>query len=198
MTISKRIGWMLSVIGCAQAFTTTTGVPPPLLRTGITSRPGVWLSATIATSDTEPAVSNDALDRCLLDLLATRTHAAGRDFSDSFGLSPTEATLFALFQAVRQCMDSSTSLGVWGLTGQPCVIRHADLVQAIGADPALRNCFTMEHVEQALVDDFLDAARGFSDTSTGWQVRVKRIFVVECRVLSSIKRIDAIQSTCRT
>jgi hypothetical protein len=36
---------------------------------------------------------------------------------------------------------------------------------------SLQGFFTMQHLEKALEDDFLDAARGSTDNRKGWKVR---------------------------
>ncbi|KAL3903530.1 MAG: hypothetical protein SGARI_005337, partial [Bacillariaceae sp.] len=68
----------------------------------------------------------------------------------------TSAGLFALLDGMKKTL-------ALGLQGYPLILRKADLEKALlTEDDALllfQNFFTMESLEQALQDDFLDAAR---------------------------------------
>lgn len=80
------------------------------------------------------------------------------DYAEQFGLTETEATLYGLVQALRQGLPM-------GLKGMPLVLRQEDLPSS-----SLQGFFTMQHLEKALEDDFLDAARGSTDNRKGWKI----------------------------
>ena len=83
-----------------------------------------------------------------------------KDYAEQFGLTETEATLYGLVQALKESLPM-------GFKGMPLVLRQQDLPSS-----SLQGFFTMQHLEKALEDDFLDAARGSTDNRKGWKVRV--------------------------
>lgn len=91
------------------------------------------------------------------------------DYAESFGFSHTEAGLFGLVHAMR------TSGIAYGLKGFPFVLRKEEIESAlqVAKDSTLFDGFyTMSHLETALEEDFLDAARGSTDNRKGWKVRI--------------------------
>jgi hypothetical protein len=88
------------------------------------------------------------------------------EYADTYGLGPTEAAIFALFLSIRQSLDVSL-----GLKGKPFVLRGSSVEGALQQSTQWANFFTMADLEQALTDDFLDAARGSTDNRKGWKVR---------------------------
>lgn len=96
------------------------------------------------------------------------------DYADMFGLGPPEAAIYGLLQA----LVAETPLG---LRGTPLLLREDEWQWQpdTGVDDdddsvynnSCRGLFTMDHLEQAVEDDFLDAARGSTDNRKGWQVR---------------------------
>ena len=115
------------------------------------------------------------------------------DYAARFDLSSMyEATVYALFQALRL---EQVPLG---LQGQPILWRRDEIEKAMrrrsmsplaaGDDTTTAeedttlsssspwrsaggHFFTMQDLEQAVTDDFLDAARGSTDNRKGWKVR---------------------------
>lgn len=84
------------------------------------------------------------------------------------GLHDPDAALYALFMAITG--ENNIRLGVQGTPGY---WTREQLDQRWGASGCgFKGLFTMEHLEQALEDDFLDAARGSTDNRKGWEVRV--------------------------
>ena len=85
-------------------------------------------------------------------------------YAESFGLGPAEAAFYNLFASLRR-----TPVPL-GLKGAPFILRHDVLARIL--DSGFPGFFTMTDLEQAVTDDFLDAARGSTDNRKGWQVRV--------------------------
>jgi hypothetical protein len=90
--------------------------------------------------------------------------AMANEYADSFGLGPAEAAFYGLFCALRQ---SQIPLG---LHGQPMVWSHADIQAAWPQPTHWPGFFTLQDLERAVSDDFLDAARGSTDNRKGWKV----------------------------
>ena len=99
------------------------------------------------------------------------------NYATSFGLEPSiEGALFALFRAIRDQDLVRRKL--------PLVLRHEDIVHKAWKSSNNNNnsdnesqdvvewpgFFTMTHLERALEEDFLDAARGSTDNRKGWMV----------------------------
>eukprot|EP00594_Rhizosolenia_setigera_P018833 CAMPEP_0178964738 /NCGR_PEP_ID=MMETSP0789-20121207/15856_1 /TAXON_ID=3005 /ORGANISM="Rhizosolenia setigera, Strain CCMP 1694" /LENGTH=539 /DNA_ID=CAMNT_0020649571 /DNA_START=462 /DNA_END=2081 /DNA_ORIENTATION=+ len=58
-----------------------------------------------------------------------------------------------------------------GLKGKPFYLKQKEVIDAMGGDVApFSGYFTLDHLEQAVHDDFLDATRGSTDNRKGWQV----------------------------
>ena len=85
-----------------------------------------------------------------------------QQWSQDFGFSENDGVgeFYSLFRAIRQ-------LNPLGLTGQPFVLRHDELVGLA----SFAGYFTFDDLAQALQDDFLDAGRGSTDNRKGWKVR---------------------------
>lgn len=83
------------------------------------------------------------------------------NYAESFGLSAPEAGLYALFTAIR----SECKLGLYG---KPFVLRREDIEAVMPTEWA--GFFTMKDLEKAVLDDFLDAARGSTDANKGWKI----------------------------
>lgn len=89
-----------------------------------------------------------------------------REYADTFGLGATEAGLFCLFDSMRKA-------GVgFGLKGEPFLLSKDDVTSAVGGqdDMLFDGFFTMDDLEKALEDDFLDASRGSTDCRKGWKI----------------------------
>jgi hypothetical protein len=86
------------------------------------------------------------------------------DYADMFGLSNAEAAFYALFRGLR------VSPVPLGLHGAPFLIRDAQLQQSLQQETTWKGLFTMDDLEKATVEDFLDAARGSTDNRKGWKV----------------------------
>ncbi|KAL7559062.1 hypothetical protein ACA910_018416 [Epithemia clementina (nom. ined.)] len=98
------------------------------------------------------------------------------DYATSFGLSPSkEGAFYALFRAIR--------LEDFVRQQKPFVLRHDQVQNAMkllsnnGSNDddqssvvAWPGFFSMKHLEKALEDDFLDAARGSTDNRKGWKI----------------------------
>ena len=94
--------------------------------------------------------------------------------NDSYG--PVEVAAYQLFRSLR---DLSSETPLLGMTGRPFVLRRSELESAWHhhqqqqqtPPPSFVNFFTMNDLQLALTDDFLDAARGSTDPRSGWKVR---------------------------
>jgi hypothetical protein len=136
-------------------------------------------STSASTSDTPLAKRPDvvtpqseALAQKILDQIQRESSKLGRQHAEQFGLdeenenSMTSAGLFALLDSIKKTL-------ALGLKGYPVVLRKTDLQKALlDTDDSLlfQDFFTMKNLEQALEDDFLDAARGSTDNRKGWQI----------------------------
>jgi hypothetical protein len=94
------------------------------------------------------------------------------DETDSLGSNITlaNAALYALFKAIRNVDQQSKQERLLGLSGQPFVLRRAQ-VHILSSFP---NFFTMKDLKEAVTNDFLDAARGSTDNRRPWQVWYQR------------------------
>lgn len=90
--------------------------------------------------------------------------AVSNEYAETFGLGAAEAAFYGLFLSLRQ---SNLALG---LKGSPFVLRHSDIESALHQPTQWPGFFTMQDLENALADDFLDAARGSTDNRKGWMV----------------------------
>lgn len=155
----------------------------------------IILSATVAddetqqqqssSSSTSSSVSDNEYDsspwkhKVLTKMSLLRKEAM--DYATRYDLTFYEATVYALFQALRLVQ---VPLGLNKQGGQPIVWRRQEIVKAMqlppqsdadaaaecGAAGGWSNFFTMDDLEKAVKDDFLDAARGSTDNRKGWKV----------------------------
>ena len=100
--------------------------------------------------------------------------------NDAYG--PVEVAAYQLFRSLRDLhasaivpdanpSSSTTSLLLlFGMKGHPFVIRRSELEHILPQSSHFVHMFTMNDLQQALEDDFLDAARGSTDPRTGWKV----------------------------
>ena len=102
--------------------------------------------------------------------------------NDSYG--PVEVAAYQLFRSLR---DLSSETPLLGMTGRPFVLRRSELESAWHHQqqqqtppPSFVNFFTMNDLQLALTDDFLDAARGSTDPRSGWKVRNMNWMFVVC------------------
>ena len=111
----------------------------------------------------------------LLKLLMTTSSNNQSLMNDSYG--PVEVAAYQLFRSLR---DLSSETPLLGMTGRPFVLRRSELESAWHhhqqqqqqtPPPSFVNFFTMNDLQLALTDDFLDAARGSTDPRSGWKVR---------------------------
>jgi len=131
-------------------------------------------TATIAKNDeasSQSSSSSSSTDsNSILDCMsAVKTQAV--DYANQFGLDPsTEGAFYALFLAIR--------LQDFVRQQKPFVLRHEQVQKLAwgGDDVAWPGFFGMDHLEQALEDDFLDAARGSTNNREGWKVRYHCFF----------------------
>jgi hypothetical protein len=172
---------------------------PFLFRSSFTTRKNtaIFAGAVESSSSSSPSSAETSLQRrnengnvgpatalLLLDELG-RCKDQATSYADQFDLTTAEAALYALLMAMRRC---NVPLG---LHGTPFVLRHEDTTRAFlfGGDgddqsssPSSSTTmttgwpgfFTMDHLQTAVVEDFLDAARGSTDNRKGWQVRGAR------------------------
>lgn len=114
-----------------------------------------------ATSDTEVlATSPSPYAQHVLDKMADFREES-EQYAESFGLSAPEAGLYALFSAIR----SECKLGLYGT---PFILRREEIEAVMSTEWA--GFFTMKDLEKAILDDFLDAARGSTDANKGWKI----------------------------
>ncbi|KAG7372300.1 cupin domain containing protein [Nitzschia inconspicua] len=115
-----------------------------------------------------------ALAQQVLATMRDESASLGKQHAEQFGLdegsSTTSATCAGLY-ALLYAMKKNLSLG---LQGYPLVLRKDDLEQVLKAEDSevtlFQNYFTMQDVEKAVEDDFLDAARGSTDNRKGWKI----------------------------
>ena len=103
-----------------------------------------------------------------------------RNMNDAYG--PVEVAAYQLFRSLRDlhasaivpdANPSSTTaslLLLFGMKGHPFVIRRSELEHVLPQSSHFVHMYTMNDLQQALEDDFLDAARGSTDPRTGWKV----------------------------
>jgi hypothetical protein len=114
------------------------------------------------TSTAAPETS--AIGGIVLDQMSS-SYQAAREYADMFGLGGTEMGLYCLLDSMRK---SGIALGLRGL---PYVLRKDDIAKALDQEEGVFDgFFTMDDLEQALEDDFLDASRGSTDNRKGWKI----------------------------
>ena len=114
-----------------------------------------------------PACTTPALKEEVLQLFhAERWQQEAREYADQCGLGAAEATLYRLFATLRR---TGRPLG---LKSEPFCLRSNEISGSSSSTNTsdLAGFFTMKDLEKAVVDDFLDAARGSTDNRKGWQV----------------------------
>ena len=126
----------------------------------------IW--ATIAENNNDATLSTEIEEnsQAILNRMKTLKNEAV-EYAEQFGLEPsTEGAFFALFSAIVQ-EDFIRQQ-------KPFVLRHSDIQEMAwgGDDIHWPGFFGMNHLEKALEDDFLDAARGSTDNRKGWKVCV--------------------------
>jgi len=90
--------------------------------------------------------------------------SASKEYAETYGLGDTDAGLYAFFDAICQ---SGMALA---LKGQPFVLRKEEIAEALAGQNTFEGFFTMQDMEKALEDDFLDASRGSTDNRKGWKI----------------------------
>jgi hypothetical protein len=120
------------------------------------------LATSLARDQDQTAVASSQENVLLRTMAALRQEAV--DYAAMFGLSDAEAAFYAIFRSLRQVP--------LGLHGAPCLLRDAQLRESLQQETAWKGFFTMEDLEKATSEDFLDAARGSTDNRKGWKVRV--------------------------
>jgi len=108
------------------------------------------------------AASEDIKSDVLAEMQSTRDEA--QEYAESFELSQAEASLFALFSAIK-----TLPVGL-GFKGTPFVLRREEIDKAMDQESGLSGFFKTIDLEKALKDDFLDAARGSVDNRSGWKI----------------------------
>ena len=132
----------------------------PLLLREKSRLPTTGFFATIAPAETE--TTSSVGDLVLKTMESLRDEA--NEYVESFDLTPTEAAMYAFFAAIREAKIPL------GLKGRPFVLRHDQIVKALGQDSGWPGFFTTQDLEKAVEDDFLDAARGSTDNRKGWTI----------------------------
>lgn len=74
-----------------------------------------------------------------------------------------------LYSLIRAIKESQTPLGLGN--GVPFVLRHDELPTSTTSTSSFSNLFTLQDLEEAVAQDFLDAARGSTNHRKGWKVR---------------------------
>jgi hypothetical protein len=123
------------------------------------------LSATSLHATTTSVAPEDTIadTRVLLDSISA-AYPQAQEWSDMFGLGPSEAAFYALFSGIRNSVPL-------GLRGRPFVLQESDIQKAMNVDSnVFSKWFDMNDLEKAVNDDFLDADRGSTDNRKGWQV----------------------------
>jgi hypothetical protein len=109
-------------------------------------------------------------------------------YADEMGMArgSIPASLFALCLALRR--TSSAAVPALGLKGHPFSLTREQIQAALLSQKSQENTtastkanwqlefFTLQDLEKAVNDDFLDAARGSTDNRKGWKVRVCFVF----------------------
>lgn len=109
-----------------------------------------------------PSLLRAGSNNSVLERLASVKQDA-QQYAAMFGLEEgPEDAFHALFLAIK-----SVPLG---FKGYPFVLRDDALADAWKESTGFRGFFTMNDLEQAVQDDFLDAARGSTDNRKGWQI----------------------------
>uniref|UniRef100_A0A6U5M4H6 Bifunctional lysine-specific demethylase and histidyl-hydroxylase n=1 Tax=Corethron hystrix TaxID=216773 RepID=A0A6U5M4H6_9STRA len=140
-------------------------------------------SSTRTSSDVTSAIDNaadlermEALKCSILSSIASDEDIDGPNTSSTawtecYGdrgggtLDPSYSYAFhSVFRALR--CNAGEALG-W--RGAPFHLKSEELQQALGGR-GLEGCFTYDDLEQALIDDFLDAGRGTDDARKGWKM----------------------------
>ena len=153
-----------------------------ILLSSTSSSTAAALSTAASNEDTKPQQlptrGPDAnIKERLLKLLMTTSSNNQSLMNDSYG--PVEVAAYQLFRSLR---DLSSETPLLGMTGHPFVLRRSELESAwhhqqqkqqqqTPPPPSFVNFFTMNDLQLALTDDFLDAARGSTDPRSGWKVR---------------------------
>lgn len=117
--------------------------------------------ASVSSFDTD---ESEVYARAILhQMQSLKSHAI--QYADQFGLDPsTEGAFFALCSAIRveDCVRHQ----------KPFVLRHEEVQNLAWGGESVNwpGFFGMNHLEKALEDDFLDAARGSTDNRKGWKI----------------------------
>lgn len=152
--------WSLIILGRATAFTI-----PLCLSQHPTSNMGccsVALGASVATA--EQSTESSSLGQDVLKTMELLRDESN-EYADMFGLSPADAAFYALFKSIR------TTPVPLGLKGDPFVLKHQEIVNALQQDTTWPGFFTMADLERAVNDDFLDAKLGSTDARSGWKIK---------------------------
>jgi antitoxin component of RelBE/YafQ-DinJ toxin-antitoxin module len=119
--------------------------------------------ATVAPQEVFNLQNNEQKDLLLEHMAAVADEA--KEYAETFGLTHTEAAIYAVFRAMR---NAKIPLG---LKGEPFVVRRDDIIRALQvSDAPFDHFFTMQDFAKAVEDDFLDAVRGSTDNRKGWKV----------------------------
>lgn len=120
------------------------------------------VSSPAASSTQKPTSS--LKDGVLSTMESLREEA--QEYSQLFGLSDADAAFYALFSAIRK---TPVTLG---LKGEPFLLRHDEVCRSLHTETTTwPGFFTMQDLEKAVNDDFLDAARGStSSRQMGWEI----------------------------
>jgi hypothetical protein len=120
------------------------------------------LAATVAETTAEANSQSPLNDLVLKTMEGFREES--NEYADMFGLTLAEAAFYALFGSLRRAPVTL------GLHGSPFCLRNDEIQKALQQETNWPGFFTMEHLEKAIDEDFLDAARGTTDNRKGWKI----------------------------
>jgi len=173
--------WSGSVLVTTEAF-----LSPPLSKGFLKTQPNSFTCFASTASDAQTELSNDpnyftlsaeddqalgAVKSSVLQSISDSRKDA-QDWGEAFGYAnKAETTFYALFSGIRKGCTL-------GLKGKPFYLKENEILEAIDANSdteatatPLSGFFTIDDLETALEDDFLDASRGSTDNRKGWKVR---------------------------
>jgi len=145
----------------------------PVYRTGsneaflTASHPRSGSASSTATAAGNSAGGSDVVSVRSAVLASLSPNTSSAAWTESY--SPSDGSLYAfhaLFRAIRKHAHRAM-----GWEGSPFLLGAKEVEGAIGQDlGGFMKCFTYDDLEQALVDDFLDAGKGTADKNRGWKM----------------------------
>jgi hypothetical protein len=142
------------------------------------------------TTTVTTVVSQQRLKDTVLQSLES-LQSASNEYAATFDLGPAEAAFYGLFRSLRQAnvplglKAAVAASGSSAAGGGPLLFRHAEIQAAFHQETTWRGFFSMDDLEKAVSDDFLDAARGSTDNRKGWKVPYRIIFYFCCTTIQA-------------